>query len=96
MAGLPSFCPVTLVGLADLLASPLGYHFCLRIVVHLGHVLGIHILLVVEEEGVLVCSTGHFPHMLVLRLHILFSSPSAVRLLGFFSSMSAGTGIFLV
>ena len=51
---------MTLVGLADLLASPLGYHFCLRIVVHLGHVLGIHLLLVVEDEVETVSSSAFF------------------------------------
>ena len=54
------FCSVMLVGLADILASPRGYHLYLRIVVHLGHVLGIHLLLVVEDEMETVSSSAFF------------------------------------
>ena len=53
-------CSVMLVGLADILASPRGYHLYLRIVVHLGHVLGIHLLLVVEDEMETVSSSAFF------------------------------------
>ena len=53
-------CSVMLVGLAGILASPRGYHLCLRIVVHLGHVLGIHLLLVVEDEMKTVSSSAFF------------------------------------
>ena len=54
------FCSVMLVGLADILASPRGYHLYLRIVVHLGHVLGIPLLLVVEDEMETVSSSAFF------------------------------------
>ena len=43
-----------------MLASSRGYHLCLRIVVHLGHVLGIHLLLVVEDEMETVSSSAFF------------------------------------
>ena len=60
-----------LVGLADILASPRGYHLYLRIVVHLGHVLGIHLLLVVDDEVETVSAAIRQQFSRLLSLHLL-------------------------
>ena len=70
-----------LVGLADILASPRGYHLYLRIVVHLGHVLGIHLLFVVGDEVETVSSSAFFSWLSSAAIRQQFSRLLSLHLL---------------